>query len=115
LLHQFLSPLANQHQDADGGSFENLLRFALEVFAAVRGEFDGVPGVRRSASDGVEGGWDLAQSQALCRLPGAVGSRLFVPATILALLTTSGANGVWQRHNRPAITRRPPNPCKACI
>ena len=68
LLHQFLSPLANQRSDAYGGTFENRIRFPLEVFAAVRAEYDGVLGLRLSASDWVEGGWDLAQSQALCQL-----------------------------------------------
>ncbi|MEY4100297.1 MAG: hypothetical protein RL300_1468 [Pseudomonadota bacterium] len=62
LLHQFLSPLANQREDAYGGSFENRMRFPLEVFAAVRQAFDGVLGVRLSATDWVEGGWDLPQS-----------------------------------------------------
>src|SRR5690606_1704304 len=36
LLHQFLSPLANQRTDAYGGSLENRIRFPLEVFDAVR-------------------------------------------------------------------------------
>ena len=66
LLHQFLSPLANQRDDAFGGPFENRIRFPLEVFAAVSAAFDGVLGVRLSASDWVEGAWDLAQSEALC-------------------------------------------------
>ncbi|MDP1529066.1 MAG: NADH:flavin oxidoreductase/NADH oxidase [Rhodoferax sp.] len=62
LLHQFLSPLANQRSDAYGGSFENRIRFPLEVFTAVRQAFDGVLGLRLSASDWVDGGWDLPQS-----------------------------------------------------
>jgi len=62
LLHQFLSPIANQRSDAYGGSFENRIRFPLEVFAAVRQAFAGVLGLRISASDWVEGGWDVAQS-----------------------------------------------------
>ena len=62
LLHEFLSPLANQRSDEYGGSFENRIRFPLEVFAAVRQAFDGVLGLRLSASDWVEGGWDLTQS-----------------------------------------------------
>ncbi len=62
LLHEFLSPLANQRSDCYGGSFENRIRFPLEVFAAVRAEFDGVLGVRLSATDWVAGGWDLPQS-----------------------------------------------------
>jgi len=32
LLHQFLSPLSNQRKDAYGGSFDNRIRFPLEVF-----------------------------------------------------------------------------------
>ncbi|EFF74471.1 oxidoreductase [Achromobacter piechaudii] len=64
LLHQFLSPIANQRQDAYGGSLENRMRFPLEVFQAVR---EAVPasmalGVRVSATDWVEGGWDLEQT-----------------------------------------------------
>ena len=62
LLHEFLSPLANHRGDDYGGSFENRIRFPLEVFAAVRTVFKGPLGVRLSASDWVEGGWDGAQS-----------------------------------------------------
>jgi NADPH2 dehydrogenase len=62
LLHQFLSPIANQRTDAFGGSFENRIRFPLEVFSAVRQAFTGVLGVRVSATDWVEGGWDVAQT-----------------------------------------------------
>ncbi len=62
LLHEFLSPLANRRSDAYGGSFENRIRYPLEVFVAVRKAFDGVLGLRISASDWVEGGWDVAQS-----------------------------------------------------
>ena len=62
LLHEFLSPLANQRSDAYGGSLDNRLRFPLEVFASMRAAFDGVLGLRLSASDWVEGGWDVEQS-----------------------------------------------------
>ncbi len=62
LLHEFLSPLANRRADVYGGSFENRIRFPLEVFAAVREAFQGVLGLRISASDWVDGGWDVAQS-----------------------------------------------------
>lgn len=62
LLHEFLSPIANRRDDDYGGSFENRIRFPLEVFAAVRQAFDGVLGLRLSASDWVDGGWDAAQS-----------------------------------------------------
>lgn len=64
LLHQFLSPVANQRTDAYGGSLANRMRFPLEVFDAVRAMFpaDRPVGVRLSATDWVEGGWDLAQT-----------------------------------------------------
>jgi len=39
LLHEFLSPLSNRRDDAYGGSFENRMRFPLEVFEAVRAAF----------------------------------------------------------------------------
>jgi len=64
LLHQFLSPLSNQRQDQYGGSLENRLRFPLEVFSAVRAVVPAsIPvGVRLSATDWVDGGWDEEQS-----------------------------------------------------
>jgi len=64
LLHQFLSPIANRRTDDYGGSLENRMRFPLEVFAAVRAAFpaDRPVGLRVSATDWVEGGWDLAQT-----------------------------------------------------
>jgi 2,4-dienoyl-CoA reductase-like NADH-dependent reductase (Old Yellow Enzyme family) len=67
LLHQFLSPLANQRSDSYGGSLDNRLRFPLEVFAAVRQAFSGPVGVRVSASDWVEGAWDVAQTAEFAR------------------------------------------------
>jgi NADPH2 dehydrogenase len=67
LLHEFLSPIANKRSDAYGGSFENRIRYPLEVFAAVRQAFDGVLGLRISASDWVDGGWDVAQSGEFAR------------------------------------------------
>ena len=64
LLHQFLSPIANKRTDQYGGSLENRMRYPLEVFDAVRAAFpDRKPvGVRVSATDWVEGGWDLPQT-----------------------------------------------------
>lgn len=70
LLHQFLSPLSNRRGDAYGGSFENRVRFPLEVLEAVREAFPAAKpvSVRISATDWVEGGWDVAQSVAFSRL-----------------------------------------------
>ena len=64
LLHQFLSPLSNRRDDRYGGSLEARMRFPLEVFDAVREALPAaVPvGLRLSATDWVDGGWDLAQS-----------------------------------------------------
>src|SRR6267154_392025 len=64
LLHQFLSPIANKRTDQYGGSLQNRMRYPLEVFDAVRASFpENKPvGVKLSATDWVEGGWDLAQS-----------------------------------------------------
>ncbi len=64
LLNEFLSPLANQRTDEYGGSLENRCRLPLRIAKAVR---DMWPQqwpvfVRISATDWVEGGWDLAQS-----------------------------------------------------
>jgi len=66
LLHQFLSPLSNFRTDDYGGSLENRMRFPLEVFDAVRAAFpaDRPVGVRVSATDWVDGGWDLPQTVA---------------------------------------------------
>ena len=66
LLHQFLSPLTNRRSDAYGGSLENRMRFPLEVARAVREAFPVERPVfaRVSATDWVEGGWDLEQSVA---------------------------------------------------
>ena len=64
LLHEFLSPLSNQRTDEYGGSLENRMRFPLEVFEAVRAAFpvQKPVGIRVSATDWVEGGWDLEQT-----------------------------------------------------
>jgi 2,4-dienoyl-CoA reductase-like NADH-dependent reductase (Old Yellow Enzyme family) len=64
LLHQFLSPISNNRTDQYGGSLQNRMRYPLEVFDAVRAAFpaDKPIGVKVSATDWVEGGWDLAQT-----------------------------------------------------
>lgn len=69
LLHQFLSAAANHRTDEYGGSLENRMRLPLQVFEAVRdaaGSKVSV-GVRISASDWLEDGWDVPQSIALCK------------------------------------------------
>jgi NADPH2 dehydrogenase len=69
LLHEFLSPIANRRTDHYGGSLENRMRFPLEVFDAVRAEVpaDKPVGVKVSATDWIEGGWDVEQTIAFVR------------------------------------------------
>jgi NADPH2 dehydrogenase len=64
LLHQFQSPISNKRTDEYGGSLENRMRYPLEVFDAVRAAFpDHKPvGIKVSATDWVDGGWDVAQT-----------------------------------------------------
>jgi 2,4-dienoyl-CoA reductase-like NADH-dependent reductase (Old Yellow Enzyme family) len=70
LLHQFLSPLANQRTDSYGGSFQNRARLALQVVDAVRAEWPAyLPLLMRiSATDWVPGGWSVDESVQLARL-----------------------------------------------
>ena len=69
LLHQFLSPLSNQRTDQYGGALENRIRYPLEVFKAVRAAVPAgmAVGMRISATDWVEGGWDIEQSVVFAR------------------------------------------------
>jgi 2,4-dienoyl-CoA reductase-like NADH-dependent reductase (Old Yellow Enzyme family) len=69
LLHEFLSPLSNHRGDEYGGPLEGRARFPLQVTRAVR---EALPSrlpvfARISATDWVEGGWDLPQSVQLAR------------------------------------------------
>ena len=69
LMHEFLSPLTNKRSDEYGGSLEGRTRFPLHVAKAVR---DAWPSdlplfVRISATDWVEGGWELVQSVSLAK------------------------------------------------
>ncbi|MBY0380334.1 MAG: NADH:flavin oxidoreductase/NADH oxidase [Xanthobacteraceae bacterium] len=69
LLHQFLSPIANHRTDAYGGSLENRMRFPLEIFDIVRAAMpaDKPVGVKVSATDWVDGGWDVDQTIAFAK------------------------------------------------
>jgi 2,4-dienoyl-CoA reductase-like NADH-dependent reductase (Old Yellow Enzyme family) len=55
LAHQFLSPLSNQRIDEYGGSLENRMRFAIEMF------------MRVSATDWVDGGWTPEETVVLAK------------------------------------------------
>ncbi|MGE8564637.1 MAG: tRNA-dihydrouridine synthase, partial [Acinetobacter bohemicus] len=69
LLHQFMSPLANQRSDEYGGCFENRIRMAIETFQSMKAAVpENFPiGVRLSAQDWFEGGWSLEESVALSK------------------------------------------------
>lgn len=67
LIHEFLSPVANQRTDDYGGSEQNRMRFAIEVVECVRRHWpaDKPLFLRLSAED--DAGWGPAQSVALAR------------------------------------------------
>jgi 2,4-dienoyl-CoA reductase-like NADH-dependent reductase (Old Yellow Enzyme family) len=69
LAHEFLSPLSNNRTDEYGGSLEGRAKFPLRVAEAVRDAWpERLPLlVRISATEYVEGGWDLEQSIQLCK------------------------------------------------
>ena len=69
LLHQFLSPLANQRTDDYGGDFANRTRLLFEVVQAIRSVWpERLPlFVRLSATDWVPGGWGPEETVELCR------------------------------------------------
>ncbi|MEO8126140.1 MAG: NADH:flavin oxidoreductase/NADH oxidase [Bryobacteraceae bacterium] len=75
LLHEFLSPLSNHRTDEYGGSLENRMRFPLRVIQALRAAWPAEYPlfVRISASDWMEGGWDIGQSVVFSRQAAALG------------------------------------------
>ena len=70
LNHQFLSPLSNIRTDEYGGSFENRIRFTIEILEAVQTEWpENLPlFVRISATDWAEGGWNVEESIQLSKI-----------------------------------------------
>jgi 2,4-dienoyl-CoA reductase-like NADH-dependent reductase (Old Yellow Enzyme family) len=75
LLHQFLSPLANQRNDGWGGDFAGRTRLTLEVVKAVRAAIpEDMPlGIRFSHTDWLEGGWTTEETVELSRQVKALG------------------------------------------
>ncbi|HSD10544.1 MAG TPA: FAD-dependent monooxygenase [Candidatus Binatia bacterium] len=69
LLSSFLSPISNRRGDAYGGTFENRMRFPLEVFDAVRASWPGDKplSVAISAMDWVKGGFEIEAAVELAR------------------------------------------------
>ena len=67
LINEFLSPASNFRKDDYGGSFENRIRFLLEVIESIQSEWpkEYPLFLRISASDWTEGGWTPEDSAAL--------------------------------------------------
>ena len=69
LLHEFLSPISNRRSDEYGGSLENRMKLPLRIAERLRALIpEDLPLLTRiSATDWVDGGWDVAQSVELAR------------------------------------------------
>jgi 2,4-dienoyl-CoA reductase-like NADH-dependent reductase (Old Yellow Enzyme family) len=67
LIHEFLSPLANQRQDAYGGTETKRMRFALEVAEAVRARWPAAKPLFMRLSVQDDAGWGPEQSVVLAR------------------------------------------------
>ncbi|MEA5427342.1 NADPH dehydrogenase NamA [Arcicella lustrica] len=83
LVHQFLSPLSNQRTDEYGGSFENRIRFLLEIIEEVKTVWpEALPlFVRISATEWAEGGWNEADSIKLAHILKSIGVDLIDSST----------------------------------
>lgn len=70
LIHQFMSPLSNNRTDEYGGSFENRIRFLVEIVDAVNELLDENHPlfVRISGTEYAENGWDIEESVKLAEV-----------------------------------------------
>ena len=70
LLHEFLSPLSNHRTDEYGGSFRNRIRLLMEVTDVIRDAWpENYPlFVRISATDWMDGAWNIEESVELAKL-----------------------------------------------
>ena len=70
LIHQFLSPLSNTRTDEYGGSFENRIRFLLEIIEAVNEILDENHPlfVRISGTEYATNGWNITDSVELAKI-----------------------------------------------
>lgn len=69
LLHQFYSPLCNSRDDAWGGDFERRIRLCLEVASSIRKQWPDNKALfyRMSATDWIDGGWNVDDSVQLAK------------------------------------------------
>ncbi|MEM7222305.1 MAG: NADH:flavin oxidoreductase/NADH oxidase [Pseudomonadota bacterium] len=97
LIHQFLSPLANQRDDRWGGDGAGRRRFAVAVARSIRAQWpDELPLVfRLSATDWVDGGLELADTVETARALAAEG--------VDAITCSSGGIGGRERPKRMTI------------
>ena len=70
LITEFLASNSNRRQDLYGGSFENRIRFLLEIVEDIKAKTDpSFPvGVRINGEDYVSGGWTIADTKRLAPL-----------------------------------------------
>jgi 2,4-dienoyl-CoA reductase-like NADH-dependent reductase (Old Yellow Enzyme family) len=70
LINEFLSPLSNTRTDEYGGSFENRIKFLLQIIDAIQSVWPATLPlfVRISSTDWVEGGWNIEDSVQLARI-----------------------------------------------
>lgn len=70
LIHSFLSPITNLRNDEYGGSFENRIRFLLEVVEAIREVWPNSHPLflRTSSHDWIEGGWSTEENSELAKI-----------------------------------------------
>ena len=70
LIHQFLSPLSNIRTDEYGGSFENRIRFLIEIVDAVNEDLDDNTAlfVRISGTEYADNGWNINESVELAKV-----------------------------------------------
>ena len=89
LISEFLSPLMNRRTDEWGGSFDNRVRFALEVVREMRRRTSPgfVIGFHLMTDELVDGGWSLPEALRLAPLLVAEGVHFFfaIPATFESL------------------------------
>jgi 2,4-dienoyl-CoA reductase (NADPH2) len=89
LISEFLSPLMNRRTDEWGGSFDNRVRFALEVVREVRRRTspDFVVGLHLMSDELIDGGWSPKDAARLAPLLVAEGVRFLfaIPATFETL------------------------------
>ncbi len=70
LINQFMSPNANRRTDGYGGSYENRIRFLIEVMADIQAKCgaDFPVGVRINGEDYIDDGWTLPDARRLAPL-----------------------------------------------